>query len=66
MQRLIILLAERRGMFSYDQVKEHPKLWLAMTGVTPAEFAQWLRPFHTAWDAYVKQAYVDREGRQRQ
>ena len=53
-------------MFSYDQVKEHPKLLLAMTGLTQAEFEQLLLPFHTAWDAYVKQAYVDREGRQRQ
>jgi len=57
---------ERRGMFSYDQVKEHPKLLLVMTGLTQAEFGQLLLPFHTAWDAYVKQAYVDREGRQRQ
>jgi hypothetical protein len=53
-------------MFSYDQVKEHQKLLLAMTGLTQAEFEHLLRPFHTAWDAYVKQAYVDREGRQRQ
>jgi len=53
-------------MFSYDQVKEHPKLLLAMTGLTQAEFEQLLLPFHTTWDAYVKQAYVDREGRQRQ
>ena len=53
-------------MFSYDQVKEPPKLLLAMTSLTQAEFEQLLLPFHTAWHAYVKQAYVDREGRQRQ
>jgi len=53
-------------MFAYDQVKERPKLLLAMTGLTQAEFAQLLLPFHQAWEAHVKQAYVDREGRQRQ
>ena len=53
-------------MFAYDQVKERPKLLLAMTGLIQAEFEQLLLPFQTAWDAYVKQAYVDREGRQRQ
>jgi hypothetical protein len=53
-------------MFSYDQVKEHPKLLLAMTSLTQAEFEQLLLPFHTVWDAYVKQAYIDRADRQRQ
>ena len=53
-------------MFAYAQVRERPKLFLAMTGLTQAEFEQLLLPFHTAWEAYVKQAYVDREGRQRQ
>ena len=53
-------------MFAYDQVKERPKLLLAMTGLIQAEFEHLLLPFQTAWEAYVKQAYVDREGRQRQ
>ena len=38
MQRLIVLLKERRVMFSYDQVKQHPKLLLAMTGLTGRTF----------------------------
>jgi hypothetical protein len=53
-------------MFAYDQVKEHPKLLRAMTSLTQEEFEQLLPSFHKAWDAYVQQAYVDREGRQRQ
>jgi hypothetical protein len=53
-------------MFAYDQVKERPKLLRAMTSLTQEEFAQLLPGFYKAWDAYVPQAYVDREGRQRQ
>ena len=53
-------------MFAYDQVKKRPKLLRAMTGLTLEEFEQLLPSFHKAWEAYVQQAYVDREGRQRQ
>src|SRR6266446_3541578 len=53
-------------MFSYHQVQEHPKLLLAMTGLTRAEFYQLLPHFQYAWDQYVQQHYVDREDRQRQ
>src|SRR5256885_14983484 len=53
-------------MFAYDQVKEHPKLLRAMTSLTQEEFEQLLPSFHKAWETYVQQAYVDREGRQRQ
>ena len=53
-------------VFSYHQVKEHPKLFLAMTGLTHAEFHQLLPHFQYAWDQYVTQHYVDRDNRQRQ
>ena len=53
-------------VFSYHQVQEHPKLWLATTGLTRAEFDQLLTHFQYAWDQYVQQYYVDREDRQRQ
>jgi hypothetical protein len=53
-------------VFSYHQVKEHPKLFLAMTGLTHTEFHQLLLHFQYAWDQYVKQHYVDRDNRQRQ
>jgi len=53
-------------MFAYDQVKERPKLLRAMTGLTQAEFEQLLPDFHKAWEAYVQQASIDRDGRQRQ
>ena len=52
--------------FSYHQVKERPKLLLAMTGLNHAEFEQLLPPFQDAWDQYVQQQYVDRDDRQRQ
>ena len=53
-------------MFSYHKVKEHPKLLLAMTGLSYAEFHQLLPHFQYAWDQYVTQYYVDRDDRQRQ
>jgi hypothetical protein len=53
-------------VFSYHQVKEHPKLWLAMTGLSHTEFHQLLPHFQYAWDQYVQQHYVDRDDRQRQ
>jgi len=53
-------------VFSYHQVKEHPKLFLAMTGLTHAEFHQVLPHFQYAWDQQVKHNYVDRDHRQRQ
>jgi hypothetical protein len=53
-------------VFSYHKVKEHPKLLLAMTGLSYAEFHQLLPHFQYAWDQYVTQHYVDRDDRQRQ
>ena len=53
-------------VFSYQQVQEHPKLLLAMTSLTHAEFQQLLAHFQYAWDQYVHQHYVDRDNRQRQ
>src|SRR5215475_9715473 len=53
-------------VFSYHQVQEHPKLLLAMTGLTRTEFLQLLPHFQYAWDLYVTQHYVDRDDRQRQ
>gem|GEM_PF-6875408 len=42
-------------MFSYLKVKEHPKLFLAMTGLSYAEFHQLLPHFQYAWNQYVTQ-----------
>jgi hypothetical protein len=53
-------------VFSYHKVKEHPKLLLAMTGLSYAEFHPLLPPFQYAWDQSVTQYYVDRDDRQRQ
>ena len=54
-------------MFSYHKVKEHPKLLLAMTGLSCPEFHQLLPHFHHAPGMkYVTQHYVDRDNRQRQ
>jgi hypothetical protein len=53
-------------VFSYPQVQDHPKLLLAMTSLTHAEFQQLLLHFQYAWDQYVQQYYVDRDNRQRQ
>ena len=53
-------------VFSYHQVQEYPKLFLAMTGLMPTEFQQLLPHFQYAWGQYVQQYYVDRDNRQRQ
>jgi Helix-turn-helix of DDE superfamily endonuclease len=53
-------------VFAYQQVQEHPKLLLAMTSLTHAEFQQLLPHFQYAWDQYVQQHYVERDDRQRQ
>jgi Helix-turn-helix of DDE superfamily endonuclease len=60
------LLKEESMVFSYHKVKEHPKLLLAMAGLSHAEFHQLLPHFQYAWDQYVIQHYVDRDDRQRQ
>src|SRR5215470_3280629 len=53
-------------VFSYEQVHKHPKLLLAMTSLTHAEFQQLLSHFQYAWEQYVQQHYVERDDRQRQ
>lgn len=53
-------------MFSYDAVKDNSQLLLAMTSLTLTEFEKMLPNFQKAWDEYVQQSYIDREGRQRQ
>jgi Helix-turn-helix of DDE superfamily endonuclease len=63
---LFFFLKEDRLVFSYHQIQEHPKLLLAMTGLTRPEFLQLLPHFQYAWEQYVQQHYVDRDDRQRQ
>ena len=52
-------------MFADEHVKERPTLFLAMTGLTQAEFEHFLPDFQKAWEAYVRQTYIERVGRQR-
>lgn len=59
-------LKERVVMFSYQSIKTHPKLHVAMTGVTEDEFARLLVTFTQVWEAYIAQKYVNRPSRQRQ
>ena len=66
MHRSVFLLTGYRIVLSYHQVQEHPKLFLAMTGLTQAEFDQLLPHFQCAWEQYVQQNDVDRDDRQRQ
>lgn len=53
-------------MFSYEDVKQHPELLLAMTSLRQAEFEKLIPQFQQAWDGYVKKAYIDRPDRQRE
>jgi hypothetical protein len=53
-------------VFSYQQVQEHPKLLLAMTSLTHAEFQQLLSHLQYAWAQHGQQHDIDRDDRQRQ
>jgi len=66
MYHTVFLLKAYKMVFSYKQVKEHPKLFLAMTGLTHAEFEPLLPHFQGTWDQYVEDNYIDRDDRQRQ
>jgi hypothetical protein len=66
MYHSVFLLKAYKMTFSYNQVKERPKLFLAMTGLTHAEFEQLLPHFQGALDQYVQDDYIDRDKRQRQ
>ena len=66
MYHSVFLLKAYKMTFSYNQVKERPKLFLAMTGLTHAEFEQLLPHFQGALDQYVQDNYIDRDKRQRQ
>lgn len=52
-------------MFTYAAVKDDPKLFLALTGLLPAEFAELLVAFQAAWDEHIRTEYVDGKKRQR-
>ncbi len=66
MYHSVFLLKAYKMMFSYNQVKERPKLLLAMTGLTHAEFEPLLPHFQGALDQYVQDNSSDRDDRQRQ
>ena len=66
MYHSVFLLKAYKMTFSYNQLKERPKLFLAMTGLTHAEFAHLLPHFQGALDQYVQDNYMDRDKRQRQ
>jgi hypothetical protein len=51
---------------SYSQVKKRPKLFLALTCLTHAEFEPLLPHFQYAWEQDRQPNYVDRDDRQRQ
>ena len=53
-------------MFSYDEIKQYPKLLLAMTSLNQTEFEQLLPYFKKSWDEYVLSNYIEREDRERE
>lgn len=52
-------------MFTYEKVKEKPKLFLCMTCLTVEEFIILLSYFEQAWDEYIEREYKNREDRER-
>lgn len=53
-------------MFTYDKVKNRPKLLLAMTSLYRTEFEELLIPFQAALEAYVATHSLPEQARQRQ
>jgi len=53
-------------MFTYDKVKDKPRLLRAMTSLDRAEFEELLKPFQAAWEAYVEETSSSNQNRQRQ
>jgi len=53
-------------MFTYDKVKNNPKLLLAMTSLTRTEFEELLVPFQVAWEAHAKAKATPEQARRRQ
>jgi hypothetical protein len=52
-------------MFTYDKVKNKPRLLLAMTGLVRTEFEELLIPFNVTWEAYVRTHFLPEQDRQR-
>jgi hypothetical protein len=50
-------------MFSYEEVKQNPKLFMAMTGLTYTEYEELFPYFQKAWHQYVQKEYVERPDR---
>ena len=53
-------------MFTYDKVKNKPRLLRAMTSLDRAEFEELLKPFQATWEAYVKETSSSDQNRKRQ
>lgn len=50
-------------MFSYEEVKQNSKLFIAMTGLTYIEYEELFPYFQKAWDQYVQEEYIGRQNR---
>jgi len=53
-------------MFTYDKVKNKPRLLRALTSLDRAEFEELLKPFQAAWEAYVQETSPSNQNPQRQ
>ncbi len=53
-------------MFTYNNVKNNPKLFRAMTTLDQAEFEELLPYFQSIWNAYVQETSIPIQKRQRQ
>ena len=52
-------------MLSYQQLKYHPRVLRAFTGLDPSEFEKLLVPFAMAYHAYIYDQHVIKKARQR-
>lgn len=52
-------------MLSYQQLKYHPRVLRAFTGLDPSEFEKLLGPFAMAYHAYMYDQHVIKKARQR-
>lgn len=52
-------------MLTYRAIANKPRVFQSLTGLKVEEFEQLLQPFEQAWDAYVKEHYIQGKTRQR-
>ncbi|MBD1848073.1 hypothetical protein H6F89_32870 [Cyanobacteria bacterium FACHB-63] len=52
-------------MLSYQSLRNKPRIFQSLTGMSPSEFEKLLPSFEQAWQAYVVKHHIEEKSRQR-